>query len=125
MMATFCACKMLEFLKLGTVVKSLRVPGGGRPTWFFVKKPYTSADDDLLNAFGYSSDSTPTVDCYKSELAADTFVPKRAPNLCDFRWPIISANSLYIIFLFIHVAFLRKQADVRRLLNIELLQAFF
>lgn len=60
---------------------TLRTPGGGRPNWFFVKRPVLAEMHPTLAALGIGADTTPSVSTYTEAVLRSLAKPKpaRAP----------------------------------------------
>ena len=79
--AVFYACLGLQALKLGSVERSVATAGGGRPVWFFAKRPVSDPMRGVLACLGITRDSTPSLAAYAAAVAADASKPVRAPDM--------------------------------------------
>ena len=77
-------CKVMQALGLGETVKSLRVAGGGQPTFYFFKRPVVDTMVDVLDELDIHSESTPSLAAYTAMAAAEAPLPPRA-NAPAFR----------------------------------------
>ena len=76
----FVACVVLQELGVGLMLRSVPTPGGGRPAWFFTKRPPTACQHVVLKFLGFHDDSTPSLEAYAASIAADALLPARAPK---------------------------------------------
>ena len=77
----FVASFLLQALGLGTVVLTVPSSGGGRPSWFFLKKIVPPQMHSALASVGISPDTIPSLQAYSDSVAACTHAPSRAPAL--------------------------------------------
>ena len=77
--AVFYASCVLQVIGLGKVVKTKSTAGGGRPNWFFVKRPVQGSMSLALRAFGIHEGSTPSLRAYADSILSDNDPPLRAP----------------------------------------------
>ena len=77
--AVFYASCVLQVIGLGKVVKTKSTAGGGRPNWFFVKRPVQGSMSLALRAFGIHEGSTPSLRAYSDSILSDNDPPLRAP----------------------------------------------
>ena len=81
-------CRYLSFLGLGKFVSSAPCSGGGKPVWYYLRRPLGQQDmaslEDLLPAFGVTAASTPSLEAYKARSQKSEDSPQRAPQLSDW-----------------------------------------
>ena len=81
MYATCLAAKLLAALGLGTLVRTIWVPGGGNPNWWFVAMPLGDDHHGLLNLLGIHAASTPSLQTVTARNAQVLVKPPRAPDV--------------------------------------------
>ena len=90
MFATCLAAKLLVGLGVGVLVRTLTVPGGGNPNWWFVARPVKDWPDELANALGFHASSTPSLAVITERMSAEVEKPLRAP---DINWSTQHSNQ--------------------------------
>lgn len=95
-------CRYLSFLGFGVFVASAHCPAGGRPVWYYCRRPLVARKTDadalqpLLAELGFTDASTPSAGAYinsTKEKEKDD-IPPRAPQIDA--WEPLDAETLLI-----------------------------
>jgi hypothetical protein len=79
----FLTSLVLQCLGLGKAACTVYTSGGGRRNWFFLKRPVDASMHEVLAIFGYTIDSTPSLQSYADSVTQCALLPPRAPSHVD------------------------------------------
>lgn len=96
------AAKLLAALGLGAVVRTVKVPGGGNPNWWFVAKKISAHDHGLLNVFGIHDGSTPSLKALTDRNASELVMPTRAPP--EVQWGVAQRQTCADVLKYVGIA---------------------
>ena len=96
------AAKLLAALGLGAVVRTVKVPGGGNPNWWFVAKQISAHDHGLLNVFGIHDGSTPSLKALTDRNASELVMPTRAPP--EVQWGVAQRQTCADVLKYVGIA---------------------